>query len=81
VAHIGERAFDDVGRAQMLPVLGREVVEGEQRTAILDQALDRLVVFEAPDLDKGPQCLLVVIGATPEGKKELVGPGRSCSST
>ena len=26
VAHRRERAFDDVGRAQMLPVLGREVV-------------------------------------------------------
>ena len=36
-----ERAFDDIGRAQMLPVLGREIVEGEQRLAILDQALDR----------------------------------------
>jgi hypothetical protein len=28
-------------------VLGREVVEGEQRVAILDQALDRLDVFDA----------------------------------
>jgi hypothetical protein len=37
VAHGGERAFDDVGRAQMLPVLGREVAEGEQRIAILGQ--------------------------------------------
>jgi hypothetical protein len=37
-----ERAFDDVGRAQMPPVLGREVVEGEQRVAILDQALTAL---------------------------------------
>src|SRR5437763_11338517 len=39
--------------AQMLPVLGREVVEGEQRVAILDQTLDRLVVFDAPGLDEG----------------------------
>jgi hypothetical protein len=38
VAHRGERAFDDVRRAQMLAVLGREVVKGEQRVAILDQA-------------------------------------------
>ena len=38
------RAFDDVRRAQMLPMLGREVVEGEQRVAIPDQALNRLVV-------------------------------------
>jgi hypothetical protein len=29
-------------------VLGREIVEGEQRVAILDQAFDRLVVFDAP---------------------------------
>ena len=32
---------------QMLPVLSREVVEGKQRVAILDQALDSLVVFDA----------------------------------
>jgi hypothetical protein len=31
VADGRERAFDDVGRPQMLPMLGREVVEGEQR--------------------------------------------------
>src|SRR5258706_13335043 len=37
----------------MLPVLGREVVEGEQRVAILDQTLDRLVVFDAPGFDEG----------------------------
>jgi hypothetical protein len=53
VTHGGERAFDDIGRAQMLPVLGREVVEGEQRVAILDQALGRLVVFDAPGFDEG----------------------------
>src|SRR5262245_14245224 len=29
VTHGCERAFDDVGRAQMLPVLGRKVVEGQ----------------------------------------------------
>ena len=29
VADGRERALDDVGRAQMLPVLGREVVEGQ----------------------------------------------------
>src|SRR5207302_376367 len=48
VAHGCKRTFDDVGRAQMLPVFGGEVVEGEQRVAILDQALDCLVVFDAP---------------------------------
>src|SRR5262249_3376313 len=51
--HRGERAFDDLRVAPLLPVLGREVVEGEQRVAILDQALDRLVVFDAPGLDEG----------------------------
>src|SRR6059036_1115390 len=50
---VANRAFDDVGCAQMLPVLGREVVEGQQRIAILAQALDRLVVFDAPGLDEG----------------------------
>jgi hypothetical protein len=44
VAYGGERAFDDIGR---------EVVEGQQRVAILDQALDRLLVFDASVLDKG----------------------------
>jgi hypothetical protein len=29
VTHGCERAFDDVGRAKMFPVLGREVVEGQ----------------------------------------------------
>ena len=53
VTHRGERAFDDVRRAQMFPVFSREVVEGEQRGAILDEALDRLVVFDAPGLDEG----------------------------
>jgi hypothetical protein len=37
----------------MLPVLGPEVVEGEQRVVILDQALDCLVVFDAPGFDEG----------------------------
>ena len=40
-------------------------------------------------LEDAAQCLLVIIGATPEGKKELAtvwsesvrNPGRSCSST
>src|SRR6202022_4271886 len=37
----------------MLPVLSREVVEGKQRVAILDQALDSLVVFDAPGFGEG----------------------------
>jgi hypothetical protein len=45
VADRRERAFDDVGRSQMLPMLGGEVVEGEQRLTILDQALLRVISF------------------------------------
>jgi hypothetical protein len=37
----------------MLPVLGRELVEGQQGVAILDQALDCLVVFDASGFDEG----------------------------
>ena len=65
MAHGRERAFDDVSRAQMLPVLGREVVEGEQRIAILDQALDRLVLFDAYGFDEGierGECILLGLG-------------------
>jgi len=40
-----ERRFDGIGRADVLEVRGREVVEGQQRGAILDQAIDRLGVF------------------------------------
>jgi hypothetical protein len=46
----------------MLPVLGREIVEREQRLAILDQALDRLVVFDAPGLDEGIERLAFSAG-------------------
>jgi hypothetical protein len=42
-----EGAFDRVGRSQVLPVFGGEVVEGEQHVAILDQAFDCLVVLRA----------------------------------
>jgi hypothetical protein len=46
----------------MLPVLSREIVEGKQRVAILDQALDSLVVFDAPGFDETfrPSCLPAV---------------------
>src|SRR6476620_199919 len=49
----------------MLPVLSREVVEGKQRVAILDQALDSLVVFDAPSFDEGVErgeCILLGLG-------------------
>src|SRR4051812_34633302 len=47
-----ERAFDRVRGAQVLPVLGGEVVEGEQRIAVLHQARDRLVVLDPVGLDE-----------------------------
>jgi hypothetical protein len=34
-------------------MLGGEVVENEQRVAILGQTLDRLVVFDGPSFDEG----------------------------
>src|SRR5258707_14182053 len=49
----------------MLPVLSREVVEGKQRVAILDQVLDSLVVFDAPSFDEGVErgeCILLGLG-------------------
>jgi hypothetical protein len=45
----------------LFPVSRREVVEGKQHVAILDQALGSLVVFDAPDFDEGVErgrCIL-----------------------
>ena len=51
-----EHAFDGICRPQMVPMLGREVEEGEQRFAVLRQAFDRLVVlrvvFLGEDIDR-----------------------------
>ena len=48
-AHRGEGAFDRIGGSQVLPVLGREVVEGEQLHPVLGQAGDGLVVLGTED--------------------------------
>jgi hypothetical protein len=53
VPHGGEGAFDGVGRPQVFPVLGREVVESEQRVSILARAVGRLLVFQRVALDEG----------------------------
>lgn len=45
MAHGGEARFDRVGRAQVTPMFGREVVEREQPLAILAQHLGRLRVL------------------------------------
>jgi hypothetical protein len=40
-----EYAFDGVRRPQVIPMLGREVEEGQQCFAILGQAFDRLARY------------------------------------
>ena len=47
MTHGGEHALDRIRGAQVVPVLGGKVEEGEQRLAILGQAGDRLVVLGA----------------------------------
>ena len=47
MAHRGEHALDRVRRAQVVPVLGGKVEEGEQGLAILGQAGNRPVVLGA----------------------------------
>jgi len=44
-AHDGQRRLDNVGGAQMLPVLGREVEEAKQSFPMGDKRLDRLGVL------------------------------------
>src|SRR5438552_17510969 len=51
VAHGGEGAFNGIGGPQVFPVLGREVVEGQQRASILAQATGGLRVFQHVALD------------------------------
>jgi hypothetical protein len=53
VAHSREGAFDRVGRAQALPMLGGEGVEGEQSVAIPGRTIDGLLVFRAVGFGEG----------------------------
>ncbi len=56
-------ALDGIGRAYVLPVLGRDIVEGEQAITVLDQAVCRFIVLGAISLDE-------------EAKRRLgIGPG------
>ena len=41
----GEGTFNRIRRSDVLPVLGRKVVEAQQSIAVPGQAFDRLVVF------------------------------------
>ena len=48
----GKGAFDRVRRPDMFPMLGGEVVVGEQVGAVLGQAFRRAVVFHSVSLDE-----------------------------
>ena len=48
----GESAFNRVCCSDVLPVLGREVIEGEQHIAVFGQLAYRFVVFHAVGRDK-----------------------------
>ena len=61
LSHGGECAFDRVGGAQMLPMLGGKVVERQHRLAILDQACGRLVVLDGAGLDEGVEGAFCVV--------------------
>ena len=52
VPYRGERALDWIGRAQVQPMLGREVVERQEDVAIPGQAFDRLLVFRPVGVDE-----------------------------
>src|SRR5215217_7204920 len=45
VPHRGEDALDRVRGAQVIPVLGGKVAEGQRRVAVLDQARHRFLAF------------------------------------
>ena len=53
----GERAFDGVGRPQVAPVLGGEVVERQQLVAIFLQAFARLGVLRGVLFQEVIECL------------------------
>ena len=42
-AHRGERALDRVGGADVLPMLGKKILDTQQALTILDDALDRIM--------------------------------------
>lgn len=49
----GEDAFDRVRRSEMIPMLGREVEEGQQRLAVPGQAVDGLRISRTMLVDEG----------------------------
>jgi hypothetical protein len=61
VPHGSKGALDRVRGPQVFPVLGGEIVEGEQGLAILRQALGGLVVFRLVGGDEGVERSLGVL--------------------
>src|SRR5260370_37617648 len=59
--HSRERALDRICRSEVLPVLGRKVIEGEQWVAIFAEALDSLLVLDAIAFDEAIECSLGVL--------------------
>ena len=57
-SHRGKGRFDRIGRANVHPVLGREVVEGTQLFAVFLKTLNRLRVLRAIGLDEGIERLV-----------------------
>ena len=51
-----EDALDRIGGPDVLPVLGREVVEGQKLSPVLDQLAHRPFVFDAVGLDEEIEC-------------------------
>ncbi len=47
MTHGGEGTLDRVAGTDMLPVLGRKVVERQQRLAVLGQTVGSLIIFGA----------------------------------
>ena len=57
-ANRGEDAFDGVGRPQVNPVFGREVIERQQHVAIFLQTLHGLGVLGAISFQEGVEGLI-----------------------
>ena len=55
-----ECRFDGIGRSQVPPELGREVIEGQQLLAILPQAFARFLILGVVFLQEVIECCLGV---------------------
>src|SRR4051812_45638527 len=74
--HGREHALDRVRRTEVVPVLGREVVEGEQRLAVLGQAGDGAIVLRRVLGLEGRERRL---GGRPVGRQPDLAQGRPCA--